>query len=57
MSMQDSFRSQKSKDRVRCYVPGCESRSQKQLNLSCHIFPKPGSRDVYIQNAFGATKN
>ena len=54
MSVQNSFRRQKSNDRVRCYVPGCESRPQKHLNLSFHIFPKPGSRDVNIQNAFGA---
>lgn len=45
----------KSKARIVCCVPGCQSRPKKD-NLTFHYFPKPDKRVVVVNNHFGKSE-
>lgn len=39
--------------KVYCAIKNCGSRSDKNLNLTFHTFPKENDRVVYLTNYFG----
>lgn len=42
-----------SKNRIRCVVETCRSRSHQNLNLRYHSFPKPKESFINIKNSDG----
>lgn len=43
----------KSKKKLVCAVKGCDSASNKDVNIRFHYFPMKTNRFVYIKNLFG----